>query len=287
MTTKQEVPLSNEAVTPEQKLKYQKLMARARQGAADRPSGPPKVGLPTFREVEEHRSDPPERPGVPTMTAGELSDRVGVQPSPEAPAEGGVLREETMRGLEALAEAQPVPEEETEDAVADMEAQIRGLMQDSQLRTPVTIIYDEKRRKLIESKIKKIDISDLLINTDAHQTVEIAPDISVVFRSLNGHETDFIEQYVWERFQGNLTRVMYELTRGLVALTLTLTQVGSRTLLEHRSNPIGTVDHAQFEKKWAQVMAYPSFLLEAMDLNRSWFNERCANILNLESVGNG
>tara|TARA_Y100000034_G_scaffold110282_1_gene142314 strand:- start:292 stop:534 length:243 start_codon:yes stop_codon:yes gene_type:complete len=80
---------------------------------------------------------------------------------------------------------------------------------------------------------------------------------------------------------------MYELTRGLVALTLSLTQVGSRTLVEHRNAPLGTVDHGKFEKKWTQVMAYPSFLLEAMDLNRTWFNARCATILNLDAVGNG
>ena len=41
--------------------------------------------------------------------------------SAEAPAEGGVLREETMRGLEALAEAQPVPEEETEESEEENE----------------------------------------------------------------------------------------------------------------------------------------------------------------------
>jgi hypothetical protein len=232
------------------------------------------------------------------MTASELSGRVrGEQPEqpeqPEDPGDGALLREETRQGLEALAQAQPgaAPTEEDEgdeaSDVADMEAQIRGLMRDSQIRTPVTEIYDEGRRKHIESKLRKIDISDLLINTDAHQTVEIAPEIVVVFRSLNGHETDFIEQYVWERFQGNLTRVMYELTRGLVALTLSLTQMGARTLVEHRKATSGVVDHTQFEKKWDQMMAYPSFLLEALDLNRTWFNERCADILNLESVGNG
>ena len=49
----------------------------------------------------------------------------------------------------------------------------------------------------------------------------------------------------------------------------------------------GEIDEKKFENKWRALMRYPGFFLEAMDINRVWFSERCANMLSVESVGNG
>ena len=106
------------------------------------------------------------------------------------------------------------------------------------------------------------------------------------FRTLNGHETDFIEDYIWRRYKGNLTRLMYDVAKSLCALTLSVTKVGDTRLPEARNN-YGEINEKKFEEKWRALMRYPGFFLEAMDINRVWFSERCANMLSVDSVGNG
>ena len=293
------VDLTEQQASAEEQERYKKIMERARSGTAARPTGPPRENMPSFKELERRKTDPPpQRPGIPTMTSDELTQRAKA-----GPAAKGALRNETIAGLEALRKANaPVAEEEpveetfpetvegeepdtTEIDQPDVEAAVRQFL-DTSAVSPVAQIYNDDRRRLIEDSLTPLSISSVLISQDARQTVPVVEGADVVFRTLNGHETDFIEEYIWRRYTGNLTRLMYDVAKSLCALTLSVTKVGSSRLPEAR-NKYGEIDEKKFEDKWRALMRYPGFLLEAMDINRVWFAERCAQMLTVDTVGNG
>jgi hypothetical protein len=293
------VDLTEQEASSADKKRYKEVMDRARAGSRNRPIGPPRENMPTFESIERSKTDPPPRPDIPTMSADELSARAR-----RAPAEKGTLRQETVEGLKALQEANAAPtvgasvpepapsppdeedEPEIEDLDApDVEAAVRQFLNTSAV-SPVARVYDEARRDLIEKNLSPLSISSVLISQDARQAVPVAEEAVVEFRTLNGHETDFIEDYIWRRYSGNLTRLMYDVAKSLCALTLSIVKVGDTRLPEAR-NKFGEIDEKKFENKWRALMRYPGFFLEAMDINRVWFSERCANMLSVESVGNG
>ncbi len=286
------VDLTEQEASSEERSQYQKIMDRARSGAKSRSVGPPRENMPTFQDIERSKTDPPpQRPGIPTVTSDELASRARAAPPPQ-----GALRNETVEGLKALQQAnapkasepaaEPEPEiEPTDDKAPDVEAAVRQFLNTSAV-SPVAQIYDDDRRKQIEDSLTPLSISSVLVSQDARQAVPVVKGAKVEFRTLNGHETDFIEEYIWRRYQGNLTRLMYDVAKSLCALTLSVTKVGETRLPESR-NKHGEIDEEKFEAKWRALMRYPGFLLEAMDINRVWFSERCAQMLSVDAVGNG
>jgi hypothetical protein len=49
----------------------------------------------------------------------------------------------------------------------------------------------------------------------------------------------------------------------------------------------GDIDDKLFTTKWKAVLRWPGFILEAADINRVWFEERCSKLLDVRAVGNG
>ena len=228
------------------------------------------------------------------MTTGRLEELTrSPDPTPSLSVPG--LRRETVEGLRGLAdhvqkkappaEVDEVDPEEPDTTEDEHEEQIAAMLE-ARHESPVRRIFNSKRKKELEASLPPIDLADLLMNQDARQKVPLTGGVSVTFRSLNGHENMFVLSYIWEKFHGNLTNDMHELARGLVGLAMSVVAVGDRPLTEHRDDN-GKVSSAAFAKKWDELLKYPSFMLEAMDVNRAWFLERCSQALSMESVGNG
>ena len=284
----------------EDETRYRATLSRAKASVPARPTGPPRSGMPTFQAIEEskHRATTP--PGMPSLSAEELEKSIRRPAIPGSP-----VSRESLDGVKAMSAAMVAAKEpKTAEAerlqapkaeVPDVhsggkpdpdDATFLQLAQDLSPKGAITQVYDDARRKRIESQLDPISIGDLLINHDARQAVEVAPGIPVTYRSRNGLELNFVEQYIWDRFHGELTRDMYNLSKGLCALVLSVVSVGQTQLPEHRGSR-GEVDIKNFENKWQALLRYPAFLLEAMDINRTWFEERCAQVLSLDSLGNG
>lgn len=296
-----EVSFDNEPVDKDDVAKYRQRLAAAR-GARSRPVGPPRADMPTFQEIDSMKHEvAPHANGDPTMSTSHL-EQLAQTPDPTRGLAVPGIRRETAEGLKGLADhlqsqeqpaqappppsaAAPAPEapDEQEDGV--YEEQLAALLE-QRAESPVRRIFSSSRKKDLESKLPAIDLADLLLNQDARQTVPLGRGMSVTFRSLNGHENMFTASHVWAMFRGNLTTEMHELAKGLVGLTLAVVQVGDHVLTEHRTDA-GKVNPAAFQTKWEEMLRYPSFLLEAMDLNRVWFVERCSNALSMDEVGNG
>jgi len=308
-----DVPITDQEVPQSEIDRAKSLLDRARGGTANRAISPPRENTPAFSSVIQQEGQPVPRPGLPTMQPGELAQRLqtgeavgGVgaayeQNQPSAPARG--LRRETVQGLNALAEAQaapaPPPQEEiapTEEGAApdveedglsaeEVEATLRSI-QGRTVFSPIRDLFDNDRRVALEKDLPPLSISDILINQDARQAVPLTKGLHITYRSLNGHETDYIEKFIWERFQGDLTQQIYAMTRSLAALTLSVVSVGKQKMPECRTEG-GSVDDKLFETKWRALLRWPGFVLEAADINRVWFEERCAQLLDVGAVGNG
>jgi len=260
--------------------------------------------------VVKQEVDPVARPGIPTMTSDDLHQRVADSMPHGAGLPGGrrrQLRPDVVEGLAAVqqataaaAEESAVSESDEDEAAApeqapapqggelteaELQATIRRLQ--SANYTPVSGIFDDARRAAIEAGLKPISISDILINQDARQSVPITKDLAIVYRSLNGHEAEFIESFIWDRFGGDLGPQLYNLIRSLGAMVLSVTRIAKTSLPEHRNSETGEVDKEKFAEKWRVVLRWPGFILEAVDINRTWFEERCAKLLSVEAVGNG
>lgn len=293
-----ETTLTDE-VTDEQLKRYREKIAAARGRTKPRPIGPASANMPTPEEMEAMMDRPD---GGEVQLSGKEIAGLASSPDPTArlsvPPRAG-LRKETVEGLAALAKSNagvPPPDESgDEDAVGPEEdddldddiARMESLLGSrKEVATQVHSIYNKERRVAIEAKLAKIDIALVLTNQDVVQRVDIAEGASITYRSLNGLETEFVPRYIWERYKGELTYEMNELAKSLVSLTLTIVGVTGRELPEHRTKK-GGVDTPSFERKWSVLLKYPGFLLEAMDINRVWFLERCASSLKVEDLGNG
>lgn len=284
-----EVILGDDELDPREEKRYRGLLDRSRKPVRTRPVTPAREDMPTFQEIHQMSVDPPDVPGIPRMTEKELTSAV------KRPATS--LSQDTVAGLEALAAANAAgapPSSEDEEpemgeeksSTADLDAVFERVMRSSGPSSPVGKVHDDARRKQVEAGLDDISISDLLMSQDARQRVPVAKGIFAEFRSLNGHETEFAERWVWEQFHGSTSESHYALARGLVHLTLTLTSVGKQKFPEHRDE-YGQVKEELFEKKHRALLKYPTFLIEALDIQRLWFVERCAKVLSVDAVGNG
>lgn len=293
-----EIHLQDE-LTPEQAESYRRKIAGARGRTPIRATGPVRSNMPSSEEMARMR-DLPEGGDV-QLTGKEISNLVATSSPTSRLAVPGRLSKETLEGLEAMKKANTpspvtspgdddVPEEEAqedveEDDVASMKSLLSGRRAGGPL-TQVRAIYNDTRREQIEKNLAPIDIALVLTNQDVIQKVEIAPGATVAYRSLSGLESEFVPRYIWDRYKGELTYEMNELAKSLVSLTLCIVGVSGRNLPEHR-NRKGGVDLPTFERKWEELLKYPGFLLEAMDINRVWFLERCADSLKVADLGNG
>ena len=308
------VPVGDQPTTPNEAERARALLARARGGTAARPVGPPRTDTRRFDQVVDQEMSPGARPGIPTMHPGELQQRLqtgeavpGVGSAypdnqPGAPRRATGLRKETVEGLEALAAAQKAPpapapaappdeeempevDEESGISAEEVEATLR-VLKGNTVYSPIRALFTNERRVELEKSLTKLSISDILINQDARQQVPITEGLYITYRSLNGHETDYIEKFIWERFQGDLTQQMYAMTRSLVAMTLAIIAIGKQKMPECRTDG-GDIDDKLFATKWKAVLRWPGFILEAADINRVWFEERCSKLLDVRAVGNG
>lgn len=289
-----------DSVSEEQLTAYRKKLASARKRAPVRATGPAHANMPTVSEMEA-MADRPE--GGDIQLSGKEISELARTPSPtprlSVPGSGSPLKKETIEGLQAVAKATQEAEEAAAEEAADEEdaegpdadediASMRSLLsgrRDGAL-TQVRTIFNAARRKQIEEKLTAIDIALVLTNQDVVQKVEIASGAVVTFRSMNGLESEFVPRFIWDRYKGELTYEMNELAKSLVSLTLCVVGVGGRDIVEHR-NKKGSVHEPSFEQKWEALLKYPGFLLEAMDINRVWFLERCADSLKVADLGNG
>jgi hypothetical protein len=241
------------------------------------------------------QQDPGFRPGVGSMYAG---NQPGLQTKPGQRRGEGILSEETVEGLDAIAkfeeaaeqEQNKVTEEELEKEVTKGIPDINDMGMDEQFMQRIKEEQNEldtvELREAIEERVDPIDIVQLIEDGEGHQDVPIITGdvLTVTFRTVSGEEDLALKRdlfsergpdvYVYDRLQ------MMMMTAGLFALN----NQPLPTHLDARKR----FDKKLFKIKFATVIAYPVQMLASIGINYNWFDVRTRRLfVDLGPLKNG
>jgi hypothetical protein len=212
------------------------------------------------------------------------------------------LSQETIAGLEKmnqLGESGEVPE-----APAD-ETDIRESLEDAEqgvepsedeqfsldfagIAEARLVLVSPERRKSIEDRLEKMNISDLITKREISQTIPVVPgEIEYTFRTFNQHEHLFCLQYIFDT-QGSAAYT--EELLNTAKLACSLVSINGAHLPDHRKN-VGSskesVDKELFEKKLFHVGSFPTQMIADMSVQAIWFTDRVNKLFSLEHLKNG
>lgn len=241
------------------------------------------------------QQDPGFRPGVGSMYAG---NQPGLQAKPGQRRGEGILSEETVEGLDAIAkfeevaeeEQARVAEEELEKEVTKTDPDFEDMGMDDNFMQRIKEEQNEldtvELREAIEERVKPIDIVQLIEDGEGHQDVPIITGgvLTVTFRTVSGEEDLALKRdlfsekgpdvYVYDRLQ------MMMMAAGLYALN-------DKPLPSHLDKR-RRFDKELFKKKFAAVIAYPVQMLASIGINYNWFDVRTRRLfVDLGPLKNG
>ena len=230
------------------------------------------------------------------------------------------LRPETIQGLEMLQKAQqPAPQPETppdptgpgaaaarigngpgdEDIGPVKEAdreRIKGAlekMDDFDFHTfrdmmVKDILNNEEQRKIIEARLKPLDINDLIIHGKARQVVPIVEGrFEPEFQSVSAEEALALKRIIVSEAKSLDVSDRYlldkhsfmELAAGLYAI--------NKKPLPSQFDQNGNFNEDAFLKKFNLVIKYPLHMLSSLGINYFWFEVRVRSLFKAETIKNG
>lgn len=240
---------------------------------------------------------PLERGGTMHEQASVLSDPTSPLSPAYTPAMDGIvpqqpkikigpapnLSQETVEGLEALAKFQKDAEAnqkkvaaEQDQRVAEASAkemeEIKSILGDD---SKWSVLNNYDRRKAIESRLKPLDIADILIHGEIRQNVPIVPDKFVItLRSVSGDEDLGVKKLMSSETGSD--RYMFD-KLSFMALTLGIVAINGKELPAHL-NDQQRFDEALFKAKFDLLMRYPVTMLADMGLQYYWFEHRVQDL---------
>jgi hypothetical protein len=245
---------------------------------------------------------PPEAQQRPGFIQGVGSMYAGNQPhlkksaSPPAESKDGYkpsLSQKTRESMEALAafQAQVQHQVESEPEEVDPEAQKRqqataemGKLPDkepddlyNELKTVLgdpdqfDALVNPKRRKLIESRLSKLDITDIIIHGEIRQDVIIVPDrLVVTYRSVSADEDLEVKRMMFGESGGD-RYLMDKYT--IMQLTLALVSINGDELPTHLDDK-RKFSEEKFARKFEKVVRFPIQFIADLGVQYLWFDER-------------
>jgi hypothetical protein len=226
----------------------------------------------TIRDLQElnklnelqTRTAVPEQPGSSEM--GRAAGEVGI-----SPGQGKVFsaeeREELKNTLENLDDF-------------DFDRWRQSMQRD--------VLNNEKQKELIESRLKPMDIGDLITQGYLIQRVEIIPGrFWFEFKTLDA-ETDLaLKRILMEDSRSLEVSDRYFLDKfGLMSVAAVLNRINDKPYGEI-TNDKGNFDDDLFRAKFSRVMKLPMPMLSCIGANAFWFDLRVRKLFVAEAVGNG
>lgn len=231
----------------------------------------------------------------------------------------GVIRKQTQEGLKQLAEAQLLqkateesikdkiehPGQETAEAASKLSppGDDKDLLSDDELKyvkppedrfdydrlrdmQRKDILNNPKQKELIESRLKPMDVGDIVVKGYVEQVVPIQPGtFEVTFKSLTTEEDLALKRLIGEDMTNmELSDVYIRDKFSMMAVICSIVAVGDRKLPTHLDAE-GNFDDDKFWKKFTQVTKFPFQMIAALGIHYYWFDMRVRALF--EMVGNG
>lgn len=287
---------------------YAKRIAAAKQGktpigGVEMPSMPrldqPPPGAPADRHMGVQQAHTQQARMQKAMTPeqyqkaveeGQVRDGVGGayyanQPPPmektsqdgpvNPPKPGGGLSQETVAGLEAVAEANQAEEDEESEELDDEEyfSELGEATKD--------IIQNKQRRKAIEEKIvDELNFEDLILHQELRQEVPILKGFRPTYRTPTAQEDLFVKRLIGQE-SGSDRYVIDKYT--IMNLCCGLFMLNKKPLPSHLDNN-GRPDEKLFQAKLDFILKYPVVLIADLSANFVWFQERVQTLLAIDKV---
>lgn len=272
---------------------------------------------PDFGDDEEmevppdFKMEPQEPPPVQGVGAGyevnqaQARGEVGAVSMAEASRQGyrgkakkGPLSEETQELL-SKAELSDKTEDETEeeslkDSLNEADEEIADSVSPAvafDFENLVSLrneMMSKERRELIESKLKPLDVTELLTNREIQQTIEVIPGkLAYTLRTFTEREHIWILKHLYN-YPGSEQYV--EELYNMFKVTCCFVGMNGKLVPDHRKNPGKAdeeVDEKLFEKKFGIVSGLPSQLVADLGVQCNWFNDRVNKLFSVRSLKNG
>lgn len=227
----------------------------------------------------------------------------------------GAFRPETIQGIEQLqkmeaekrAAAERSVEEEAKDHTAT--ARLAGEVDEPPVDTEKAkaavdkmddldfynftqammrdLINNDQQRKLIESRLEEIDITDLILG-DYSQKVPIRPGkFEPEFELIAGHNDLAMKKLIAEEARQLDVNERYLLDKfAMMQLAAGVKAIGSLQMPEYRDGE-GVLVPELFWKRFNKIASLPTPILASLGANFFWFDVRCRKACTAEELKNG
>ena len=150
------------------------------------------------------------------------------------------------------------------------------------------LLNSEEQKKLIEARVKPMDVGDLITMSYVIQDVPVAPGrFDLSFKTMDG-ETDLaIKRLIMEESRSLEVSDRYYLDKfALMSMTALLHSINGKAFKDHR-NDKGDFDDDKFREKFRYVMRLPTHMLASIGVHAMWFEQRVRELFAMEKLGNG
>jgi len=150
------------------------------------------------------------------------------------------------------------------------------------------IINNDEQRKIIEERLKPIELDDLLVNGTVTQFIPIVPGkFEPELQDLSG-ETDLaLKRLIMEESKSIEINSRYFLDKySLMSVAAGLRSINRNPLPDYR-NAEGNFDDALFWAKFNRVMKFNFHMLASLGVNFFWFDVRVRKLFVAEKLKNG
>jgi hypothetical protein len=149
------------------------------------------------------------------------------------------------------------------------------------------ILNNPDQQKIIEAKLKPLDITDMIVNGYVTQDVPIVAGLTFTFRSMSGLEDLEIKRLIMEESKSLEVSERYLLDKyAFMSMTIGLTSINNKPFGDVYDQS-GEFNDDKFKAKFKKIIRLPLHMLASIGLNQMWFEQRARKLYVAEKVGNG
>lgn len=149
------------------------------------------------------------------------------------------------------------------------------------------LLNNEEQKKLIESRLKPLDLTDLITKGRVTQVVPIREGFAPEFQSYSGDEDLVIKRLISEEADTLKPSDRYLLDKyTLMGVTIAIRSINKMLLPDYR-DANGAFNEEAFWKKYNLVSRWDYHMLASLMINWFWFDMRVRQLFKADTLGNG
>lgn len=179
----------------------------------------------------------------------------------------------------------PEEEEKIKDRINQLDSFDYAQLRD---RTFQDIIKNPDQRKIIEERLKPLDIEELILKNRIKQPISVRPGkFEITLQSMTGEDDLALKQQLMLDSKSVDVTERYLEDKFMFMVTAANLYAVNNNVVPSHLNDKGEFDEELFRKKFLWVIKKPLHMLASIHANAIWFEERVRRLFVAEKVGNG